>query len=191
MKVNPSFDRNTLLVGAQSDVSFPEQVQLGISFHFTVGSGNSLFANFVGRSTVGSHVVADPSFGINVVGDVEFEGDPWSVTIKADLSQVWKYVREQVDVSVGWGWFWVDGARYQKIVQDLIKNNVVNVKLEEGSSETEKFGRQILEMGKEIFQEINKQANVGDGYFRFETESDARGWRKWRGKILVEMGSIN
>lgn len=169
VSVKPVIATNTLELGSSTDINFPKTVQLGTAFNYLVGTAkNSLFAQFVATQQSGTRLEANPSFGINIVGEAEFEGDPWTVTVEADLSQVWTYVRRRVSAGVSLGWFRVSLGEYTKIIQDLQREQIIKITYKEGSSETEKYGRQIFEMGKEIFEAVNRQANAQTGFFKFE-----------------------
>jgi hypothetical protein len=169
VKVQPVIATNTLKLGRSSDVKFPSTIQLGTSFNYLVGTAqNSLFAQFVAGQTAGDKLTVNSGFGINIVGEAEFEGDPWTVTVEADLSQVWTYVRKRVSAGVSLGWFRISLGEYTKIIEDLQRKQIIKITYKEGSSETEKYGRQIFEMGKEIFEAVNRQANAQTGFFKFE-----------------------
>ncbi|WP_017655781.1 hypothetical protein [Fortiea contorta] len=169
VKVKPVIGTNTLQLGKDSDITFPSTVQLATSFNYLVGTGkNSLFAQFVATQNAENKVLANPSFGINIEGDAEFQGDPWTVEVEADLSQVWSYVRKRASASVKLGWFTFKLGDYDKIIQDLQREQIIKITYKEGSPETEKYGRQIFEMGKQIFEEVNKRINSQSGFFKFE-----------------------
>jgi hypothetical protein len=169
VKVQPVLATNTLKLGPSSDIKFPSTIQLGTSFNYLVGTAqNSLFAQFVAGQTQGEKLTVNSGFGINIVGEAEFEGDPWTVTVEADLSQVWTYVRKRVSAGVSLGWFRISLGEYTKIIEELQRQQIIKITYKEGSGETEKYGRQIFEMGKEIFEAVNRQANAQTGFFKFE-----------------------
>lgn len=169
VKVQPVIAESALELGPNTDIKFPSTLQLGTSFNYLVGTAkNSLFAQFVATQQAGNKLTPNPSFGINMVGEAEFEGDPWTVTVEADLSQVWTYVRKRVSAGVSLGWFRVSLGEYTKIIEDLQREQIIKITYKEGSSETEKYGRQIFEMGKQIFEAVNRQANAQTGFFKFE-----------------------
>jgi hypothetical protein len=169
VKVKPVIGTNTIQLGKDSDIIFPGTVQLATSFNYLIGTGkNSLFAQFVATQAAGNKLLSNPSFGINIEGDAEFQGDPWTVEVEADLSQVWSYVRKRASASVKLGWFTFKLGDYDKIMQDLQREQIIKITFKEGSPETEKSGRQIFEMGKQIFEEVNKRINSQSGFFKFE-----------------------
>lgn len=169
VSVKPVIATNTLELGSGADINFPKTVQLGTAFSYLLGTAkNSLFAQFVATQQSGTRLQPNPSFGINIVGEAEFVSDPWKVTVEADLSQVWTYVRRRVSAGVSLGWFRISLGEYTKIIQDLQRDQVIKITYEEGSSETEKYGRQIFEMGKQIFDAVNQQVNAQTGFFKFE-----------------------
>lgn len=168
VKVQPVIGERTLRLGADSDIIFPDTLQLATSFNYLVGTGNSLFASFVGAQDTGTEPVPDPSFGINMVGDAEFQGDPWRVKVTADLSQVWSYTRQQFSAGISFGWWRINLGDYDRIIQDMSRKQVIKLEFEEGSLDNEKFGRQIFELGKELFQAVSQQASAQEGFFKFE-----------------------
>lgn len=168
VEVQPIVGTNTLRLGKDSDVTFPKTVQLGTTFNFLVGTGNSLFAQFVGSQAMGDVVTPNPSFGINIYGNAEFQGDPWKVKITADLSQVWSYTRKQFNLDIGWGWFKIASAKLDEIVMNMHRDQIIKLDMIEGSLDNEKYGRQILEMGKTLYEQINSLALSQEGFFKFE-----------------------
>ncbi len=173
VQVQPVVGANTLKLGPGGDVNFPKTLQLGQSFVYLVGTGeSSLFAQFVGAASVGDKIVSNPSFGINVTGSAEFLGDPWRVKVTADLSQVWKYTRKQFSAGINFGWWRISLGDYEQTIIDLAKNSVIKLDFFEGTLDNEKYGRQILEMGRDIYEAINAQAGAGVGFFRFEPNPD-------------------
>lgn len=194
VKVTPVIAKGTLkLTDNQSDVIFQEPIAFGTDFNFIVGSGdNRLFTEYVAtQGQNNGEVIADPSFAVNAVGEAEFVGDPWVNRCTADLNQVWHKTRTAINVSVGWGWFRLGSAQYNNITQELIKNHVINCDWKEGSLDTEKYGRQILELGKLVFEALNAKAASGEGFFKFEPNPEpaeinsgqSSGWWPWRVSI--------
>lgn len=173
VSVKPVLAKATLgIETGVGDVEFPTDVVFETAFNYVIAARNELFGTFAAAQGQGSDVTPNPQFGINVVGEAEFQGDPWTVDIDIDLSQVWSYVRKQIGVSVSWGWFRLGSASYTSIMQDLTRTFKSSIKLVEGSLDTDKFGRQILEFGKTLFEEINKKAISGEGFFKFEPNPD-------------------
>jgi hypothetical protein len=86
------------------------------------------------------------------------------VHCEADMSQVWKDVRQRYGGSGGYGWFGIT-ASYQSLVQDLIKSQKLHCVWSEGSSENAQFGRQVFELGKKAFEFLNDKDNE---FFKFE-----------------------
>jgi len=173
--VTPILDAQTLALGAQDvTLSFPTTYQFGTDLIYSIGTGNSLFAQVVGaRDAQNSDVHPNPTFGVSIIGDSEFVGDPWTSEVKCDLSQVWDQVRSRVSVSVSYGWFRLGSADYQDIRQSLERTGACTFKMDEGSLDNEKYGRQIFEMMKTIFEAINKLATEGDGFFKLEPNPQA------------------
>lgn len=150
-----------------ADTIFPEILQLGTNFHFLVGSGNILFAKFASwqkRIPIEEH----PSLGINIVGFAEFQAEPWEVEVTTDLSQVWNYVRKRVASDISCEWQELKYADYKNIITEMHRDRIIKLAFKQGSFHSEKFGQQILEMGKHIFAAINNQASSQLGYFKFE-----------------------
>ncbi|SHJ82203.1 hypothetical protein SAMN02745163_02619 [Clostridium cavendishii DSM 21758] len=162
------YGENTLKFGPQSDKKFPEVVNFGSTFNYLLGTGNSLFANYVGAQTTEAGVVSNSDFGINIFGDAEFVGDPWEVKVTADLNQVWSYVREQFDLSISIGYFEIPLVKYNSIIESLHKNQIIKLEFKEGSLDNEKYGRQIFDMGKEMFEALNNEVKSSEGLFKFE-----------------------
>ena len=107
------------------------------------------------------------------MGQAEFVGDPWKAKVTADLSQVWKQVRQRYSASVKIGWFNIGSAEYNSLVQELIRKNIIKFEFEESSLDYEKHGRQIFEAAKEVLESINSSATSGKGFFKFEPNPQA------------------
>ncbi|PFV44114.1 hypothetical protein [Bacillus thuringiensis] len=162
--VKPIFAGITLGINT-GDIIFPQQFQLGTAFNFLVGSPqNSLFAHMVANES-GIGEVADPSFGISVQAKGEFVGDPWTVTASTDLKQVWNYVRKKFGGGgIKIGWIRLKKAEYEKVMVEMDREQVIDLRFSEGSMDLEKHGRQIFELGKDLFSSLNSE---GD-FFKFE-----------------------
>jgi hypothetical protein len=173
--VSPILDAQTLSMGNKDvTLSFPTTYSFGTDFVYSIGTGNSLFAQVVGaRDAVNSEIHLNPTFGVSIIGEAEFEGDPWRAVISCDLSQVWDQVRSRASVSVSMGWFKIGSADYQNTLQDLQRSGACTFDMKEGSLDNEKYGRQIFDAAKKMFEEINKQAVDGDGFFKFEPNPQA------------------
>lgn len=173
--VSPILDAQTLSLGNKDvTLSFPSAYIFGTDLIYSIGTGNSLFAQVVGaRDAKNSEIHPNPTFGVSIVGVSEFVGDPWTAEIKCDLSQVWDQVRSRVSASVSMGWFKIGSADYQETLQDLRRTKACSVNMKEGSLDNEKYGRQIFDTIKKMFEEINKQAADGDGFFKFEPNPQA------------------
>jgi hypothetical protein len=187
VKVMPTIDAKTLALGGTVQINFPDTVAFTSEFAFSVGTGNSLFAQVVAAGRPNEFGVrTNPTFGLNIAGDVEFVGDPWTAEIDCDLSQVWKQMRSSASASVGLGWFRIGSASYQSISQDLQKSGACKFNMKEGSLDTAVFGRQVFEMVKRVFEELNAKAIAGEGFFKFEPNPEAPaanapspGWSPW------------
>lgn len=166
--VQPIFAENTLEFGQNSDVKFPTTISIGNDFNFLLSTGNNLFGQVVAKSEPNWRVTPNSNFGINVVGEAEFIGAPWKATVRADLSQVWKEVRQKYSASLKIGWFKIGSAEFNDLSQELIKKQIIKFDLEEGSLDNEKYGRQIFEAIRKVLETVNSQAMAGDGYFKFE-----------------------
>lgn len=162
--VKPVFAGITLGID-KGDITFPEQFHFGSSFNFLVGSPqNSLFAHLV-ASKSGSGDSVDPSFGINIEAKGEFVGDPWKVSASADLKQVWSYVRKRFGGGgIKIGWIRIKKAEYEKVMVDMDREQVINLKFDVGSLDVEKHGREIFEMGKDLLSSLNTEGE----FFKFE-----------------------
>lgn len=169
-KVQPVIAQNIIELTENGHVVFPAIIGPGSTFSFLVSALNSLFAHLVASYT--EIPVARPSFAVNVDGQVEFVGDPWTAEIQCDLSQVWSYTRTRVSTSVKWGWFTLGRGEYERIVQEMIRNGTIRIRFVEGSG-TE--GRQIFEVAKVLFESINKMAIAGEGFFRFDPNPTPQG----------------
>jgi hypothetical protein len=172
VKVQPTFAENTLGIGVGGDSKFPETLNLGTEFAFTVAAPNIRFASVVAARNRNSGVIVNPQFGINITGEAEFRGEPWTAEIECDLAQVWSYVRTKVSASGSWGWFKIGSAEYENIVRDLYKDQVIRSNYVEGSIYTEQYGRQMFEEAKKVFEMINANAVNGTGFFKFEPITD-------------------
>jgi hypothetical protein len=145
----------------------------GGALHFVLGTGNSLFAQAVANQTQNGTVSVNSDFGVIVSGQAEFVGDSWEIDCQADLSQVWSDVRSHVSAGVSFGFFSL-GASYDSIVQSLVKNHKINCTQQGGSLDTAAHGQEVLDLGKTVFEQINKQAAAGDGFFKFEPNTPAQ-----------------
>lgn len=187
VEVQPVVAKSSLGVADGADFVFPKTVAFGNEFAFTVGTPNSrLFAQFVGQAnSKETGIVPDASFAMNIVGEAEFVGDKWEFDCTADLAQVWHDVRKRASASVGWGWFRLGSVEYQSTVQDLIRDKKIQCNFTEGSLDNEKFGRQILELGKQVLSALND--GTGGEFFKFEPNPQAgdvssgkpAGWWPW------------
>jgi hypothetical protein len=171
--VTPVLAQKTLSLGQDSDITFPSTITFGSDFNYLVGTGNALFGSFVAAQQDGPGVTPNPMFGLNVVGEVEVRGEPWKASITCDLSSVYNYVRSKVSGEAKFGWFTLGSSEVTNIVQDLDKKKIITLSFEQGSLDLEKFGAQVFELAKRLFEEINKLASAGDGYFRFEPNPTA------------------
>ncbi len=164
-KVAPVFAKSVQEIGGNGSVNFPSEIQFGNSFNFNISSGNSLFSQLVASQTIGDHSTGS-DIGINISGKLNLYGDPWTARIRADLSQVWSYVRDQVEGGLSLGWFNF-GVGYDSIAQDLQKKNIIQIEYIEGSG-SEEFGRSLLDATRKVFEAINAQITTGEGMFKFE-----------------------
>jgi len=168
LSVEPVFAENTLEFGDRSDIKFPEEISIGSDFSFLLATGNNLFGSAVATAEPNWRVTPNPNFGINVVGESQFVGAPWKAKVTADLSQVWKEVRQRYSASVKVGWFKIGSAEFNKVVQDLKRKGVIKFEMIEGSLENDKHGRQIFDVIKKVFEDLNSKATAGKGFFKFE-----------------------
>ena len=188
--VQPIFAKHIVDMGTGGSATFPNQVTLGASTGYQVGSGNSLFAALVGNEQDTSE--PRPDFAINISGETELYADPWVAEIHADLSRVWEYTRSKVDVGLSLGWFNL-GTNIDKITQELISKGIVTIRYIQGSGNSE-FGWQMLNSTKTLFEAINKQVTAGEGMFKFEpnpTAQEPTKDEKWAAKLLPFTTSIN
>jgi hypothetical protein len=149
---------------------------IGADSGFSVGSMNSGFAQIVASLSPGgtpATIPVNPAIGVNISGNAEFVGEPWTASIDCDLHQVWKEVRSKVNVSASIGWFRIGGASYNNIAKELEKSGACKFDMKEGTLDNEKFGRQVLDMTKKMFEEMNKSAVAGEAFFKFEPNPDA------------------
>src|SRR5882762_9169637 len=155
---------------------FPTSFQIGSEFAFSVGSLNSGFAQVVANLANGASttaIVPNPHFGMNISAQAEFTGDPWTAVIDCDLHQVWSQVRGSVGASVSYGFVRLASGSYNSIAQNLQRSGACTFTMKEGSLDTAVYGRQVLEMTKQMFEEINKNAISGQGFFKFEPNPEA------------------
>jgi hypothetical protein len=177
---NPTLQNTVLdqIVGFGDGIQsiFPTNFQIGSDFAFAVGSRNSGFAQVVGNlshSPNGETIVADPHFGMNLAANAEFVGDPWTADIDCDLGQVWSQTRSSFGGSASLGWFRIGSAQYSSIAQALQRAGACTYDMKEGSMDTATFGRQVMEMTKDMFTQINNAAAGGQGFFKFEPNPEA------------------
>lgn len=173
MQVKPVFADKTLQVGTSGDVQFPNNVQFATNFSYLIGTGNSLFANYVAAQGGGVAPITNPGFGVNIDAKAEFRGEPWVCTIKCDLSSVWSEIRKSISGSARYGWFKIGSASYNSIITRLEREKIIDIKFDSGSLDLEKYGAQIFEMGKKVAEAIN--AGQGGDFFQFEPNPDQGG----------------
>jgi hypothetical protein len=189
VEIQPVFAQN-LIPSSPTNSTFPKDVQFGNQFNYSVSSGNSLFATMVGGINPGMD--ENPDFGINISGETDFYGDPWEAKITCDLSQVWNYTRTKVSAGLQLGWLNV-GVDVDAISQELIKNNIIKMEYKEGSG-GDKFGMQLLESTRTVFEAISALVTKGEGLFRFEPNPEPQelpSGDSWGAQLLPWSMSIN
>jgi hypothetical protein len=166
-KAQPVFAQGVAGLGGNSKYSFPEQVNVGSSLNFNIDSGNSLFPQLIaGLNRSGDEAQSAPTVGMNISGKLQLYGEPFEARLRADLKQVWEYVRDQVDVGAQLGWFNLS-SRFDKIAQDLQRESIIQMEFIQGRADST-FGLQLLESTKVVFEAINAKITSGEGMFRFE-----------------------
>lgn len=165
----PVFAQGVADLGGNSKYAFPDTVQVGSSFNFSIDSGNSLFPQLIAGLNQGTSVIS-PTIGMNIKGSLEVYGEPFEARLRADLKQVWEYVRDQVNVAAKLGWFNFTN-QYDRIAQSLQKDNIIQMEFVQGRADSE-FGLQLLEATRKVFEAINAQITAGEGMFRFEPNPD-------------------
>jgi hypothetical protein len=188
--VQPIFAKHIVDMGTGGSATFPNQVTIGGSIGYQIGTGNSVFASLVGseRDDPGP----SPDFAVNIYGQTELYADPWVAEIHADLKRVWEYTRTQVKVGVNIGWFDL-GVNIDKITQELITKGIVTIKYRQGGEGSE-FGWQMLNTTKTLFEAINKQVASGEGLFKFEPNpapQQPAKRDKWGAGLLPFSASVN
>lgn len=163
--VQPTFAGTVLRV---SDSVFPETVQLGSDFTYAVGAKNSTFAQFAAASDASGKKISNPQFSLNVSGDVEFVGDPWTADFYINLSQCWSQIRQRYSSSIKWGWFKIGSAEFNKIVSDLRRDGHIKFNITQGSLANADEANELLEIVKRQFESLNKMIPAGEGLFKFE-----------------------
>jgi len=169
-KATPVFAQGVADLGGASKYAFPTQVSVGSSFNFAIDSGNSLFPQLIASLDLGNKGSSAPTIGMNISGGLQVYGEPFEARLRADLKQVWEYVRDQVDVSAKLGWFNLSSS-YDSIAQSLVKENIIQIDFVEGRADST-FGLQLLESTKKVFEAINAQITSGEGMFRFLPNPD-------------------
>lgn len=148
---------------------FPTSLTFGSEFAYSAGSLNSGFAQVVAGMNLNDYgFTPNPTFALNVSGEAEFIGEPWTAKVKCNLGKVWREVRSGASASASFGWFKLGEATYKDIAQNLDRSGACEFNMDEGSLDTEQYGRQVFEMVKKIFEAINENASGGQGFFRFE-----------------------
>lgn len=190
--VVPVFAKQTLGVADDGEATFPQIAEVGSSIVYNIANGRGKFAQlFANVVAAGGEGAANPDFALSIEGDVDYVADPWKVIIKADLKQVWSFVREQFSASAQIGWFNLGGASYEKVVQDLQKNQIVTIKYIEGSPDNKNPGLQLFEQGKLLFEAVNQQISAGEGMFKLEPNPDPPPPPKGGGSILPWSFSVS
>jgi hypothetical protein len=165
-KAQPVFAQGVAGLGGSSKYSFPEQVNVGSSFNFNIDSGNSLFPQLIAGLNKNADEQSAPTIGMNISGKLQLYGEPFEARLRADLKQVWEYVRDKVDVGAQLGWFNFS-SQFDKIAQDLQKESIIQMEFIQGRADST-FGLQLLESTKVVFEAINAKITAGEGMFRFE-----------------------
>lgn len=166
--VKPVFADNTLHVSTDGDVIFPTAFQFGSDFNYLIATGNSLFAEVVASQPSGGVSITNPSFGVNIDAKCEFRGEPWKVSIEAELSSFWHEVRKSISVSGHYGWFKLGKAEYNSLMIDLERQKIIKIHFSSGSLDLAKFGEQIFEMGKQIAEAVNQNGGQFSDFFKLE-----------------------
>lgn len=182
--VQPVVGENTLELGEDADVQFPKRIHFGDPFHFFITTGNSLFAAFVGAQAAGEVVVTNPAFGVLISGDAYFQGRPWQAIATTDLSNVWSFTRRQFEVGINFSWLEIPLAKFQTIIDQMVANGIISLDFSAGSMDPETYGREILEMGKRIFEAVNALGLSREGFFCFET-------KKWPPRSLQPSSGLS
>lgn len=164
--IQPVFANAVAAEGEGSSSTFPSKFQFGSQFNFAVASGNSLFPQLVAVSNSAQKTDVSSFISTNFYGTTKLYGDPWTALIKADLSQVWEYVRNKGDAGVSAGWLSF-GAAWDNIAQELKKESIITMEFREGTGGDE-FGRSMLEATRKVFEAINGQITAGEGMFKFD-----------------------
>lgn len=73
-KATPVIAANTLKLNDGGDLQLPQAINIGQSFNFVIGTGNELFARYVGTQSLSEGVQPNPDIGVNIVGEAEFVG---------------------------------------------------------------------------------------------------------------------
>ncbi len=170
VKINPVFADKTLEIGANGDKVWPKDMQFGSNFNYLVGTGNSLFANYVAAQGEGVDPIVNPGFAVNVDAKAEFRGEPWKAEIICELSSFWREIRTHIKGSARFGWFKIGSAEYNRIIKELERKKIITINFESGSLDLEKYGSQIFEMGKAVAEAIN--AGQGGDFFKFQPNPD-------------------
>ncbi|MFY9587591.1 MAG: hypothetical protein WAT66_09065 [Actinomycetota bacterium] len=168
--VQPVVGENTLQLGEDGEVKFPKRIHFGVPFHFSVSTGNSLFAAFVGAQAAGDVVITNPAFGVLICGDAQFQGPPWQAVATTDLSKVWSFTRRQFEIGIKFSWLEIPLASFQTIIVRMVSDGTISLDFSAGSMDPEIYGRAILEMGKRIFEAVNALGLSDEGFFSFETK---------------------
>jgi hypothetical protein len=166
----PVFAQGVANLGGNSEYTFPSTVALGSTFNFTIDSGNSLFPQLIAGLNRNPAGVSSPTIGMNISGKLQLYGEPFEARLRADLKQVWEYVRDQVDVKANLGFFNLT-SHLDRIAQDLQRESIIQMEFIEGRADSE-FGLQLLESTRVVFEAINAQITSGEGMFKFDPNPD-------------------
>lgn len=174
VQVTPTLAKNVMGADSAADVVFPSEIRFENDFNFVLAAKTRLFAQMASLSPQGGiGQVTNPQFGMNIIGEAEFVGDPWKASLTVDLGQCWSQIRQRYSASLKIGWFRIGSAEYQSIVQDLERTGLIKVGMIEGTLDNEAQGRQVFDMVKTAFEQLNRAAVNGEGFFRFEPNPEA------------------
>ncbi|MFY9570200.1 MAG: hypothetical protein WAV20_02205, partial [Blastocatellia bacterium] len=113
-------------------------------------------------------------FGIGLVGEAEFTGDPWGVRVSTDLSRVWSQVRGSVEREISFEWHRLRHQEYCQLLDRLIDQGLIELTFLAGTFDHRRYGRQIFEMGMRVLEAVNGAGSSKNGYIFFEPRAFAK-----------------
>lgn len=174
-------------VDAMADLNFPETIEAGTPFNFLVSTGNRLFAQFARSQAQDLQWGSQPSLALILVGQAEFQTQPWEVTIEAELSRVWALLRKRFAAEITAAWVELKADDFDKWIRDLIRDRAIKLSGVSGEVDLERSQWHRFEIGRHLLEALNRQQDSPTNLIRVQPNpsGSASIWQNW--KIWVNL----